>query len=54
MTLQEGTMIYEMWKKFPIEILMKIYLFNITNADAFLKGTDTFLDVKEIGPYVYK
>ena len=33
---------------------MKIYLFNVTNADKWLNGIDAKLQVKEVGPLVYK
>lgn len=42
-----------MWEKPEVDLLLKVYLFNITNKDAFLKGTEK-LKVQEVGPYVYK
>jgi hypothetical protein len=33
---------------------MKVFIFNITNAEDFLKGVDKKLKVSEIGPYVYQ
>lgn len=33
---------------------MQVYIFNITNAEAFLNGTDKKLKVVEVGPYVYQ
>ncbi|XP_054738326.1 scavenger receptor class B member 1 [Anastrepha obliqua] len=33
---------------------LKSYLFNVTNGEAFLNGTDAKLKVEEIGPIVYR
>jgi hypothetical protein len=38
----------------PLEVLVNVYIFNVTNAEAFLSGQDEKLKVKEIGPYVYR
>lgn len=46
-------MLFELWKKPPIDIYIKVYIFNITNAEEFLKG-GVKLKVEEIGPYVYQ
>lgn len=50
---EEGGEIYELWQNPPAEIFIKIYLFNITNSEAFMSGKEK-LKVEEIGPYVYK
>ncbi|XP_073977460.1 scavenger receptor class B member 1-like isoform X1 [Rhodnius prolixus] len=49
----EGSETFLMWEKPEVDLLLKVYLFNITNKDAFLKGTEK-LKVQEVGPYVYK
>ncbi|CAD6998694.1 unnamed protein product [Ceratitis capitata] len=33
---------------------LKSYLFNVTNGEAFLNGTDSKINVQEIGPIVYR
>ncbi|XP_061396825.1 scavenger receptor class B member 1 [Musca vetustissima] len=33
---------------------LKMYIFNITNAEAFLAGNDTRIHVQEVGPIVYR
>jgi len=33
---------------------MKIYLFNVTNAESWLKGIDRKIKIEQIGPFVYK
>ncbi|OAD57791.1 Scavenger receptor class B member 1, partial [Eufriesea mexicana] len=48
-----NSLIFELWKKPPIEVYLKVYIFNITNAEEFLKGGKN-LKVNEIGPYVYQ
>lgn len=49
----EGGEIYELWRKPPVDLYLKVYLFNVTNAEAFLRGEEK-LKVEEVGPYVYK
>ena len=40
------------WLNPPIEPLMKLYVFNITNPREVLEGADP--DTQELGPYVYR
>jgi hypothetical protein len=54
LTMRPGSFIYYMWEKPPLAVIMQLYLFNITNADAFLSGVDKKLKVVEVGPYVYQ
>jgi scavenger receptor class B, member 1 len=35
-------------------VYLKVYIFNVSNANAFLTGTDKKLKLAEIGPYVYQ
>lgn len=49
----EGGEIFGLWKDPPVEIFIKIYIFNITNAEAVMAGREK-LRVEEVGPYVYK
>ncbi|XP_044735776.1 scavenger receptor class B member 1 isoform X2 [Chrysoperla carnea] len=49
----EGSEIYELWRKPPVNLYLRVYLFNVTNAEAFLRG-DEKLRVEEVGPYVYE
>jgi scavenger receptor class B, member 1 len=46
--------IFQLWERPPVDLHLKVYLFNITNHEAFLAGTDSKLNVEEVGPYVYK
>lgn len=45
---------YDWWVQPPDEVLLKVYVFNITNSEEFLNGTDKNLRVQEIGPIVYR
>ncbi|XP_031366302.1 sensory neuron membrane protein 2 isoform X2 [Apis dorsata] len=51
--MRPNSMAFELWKKPPIQIYIKVYIFNITNMEEFLKG-GVKLKVEEIGPYVYQ
>lgn len=55
MTFHEGGMIFEYWRDpVGIDITVKAFAFNITNADAFLEGTAEKLKLQEVGPFVYR
>ncbi|KAF2896791.1 hypothetical protein ILUMI_09386 [Ignelater luminosus] len=49
----EGGEVFELWRTPPIDLYLKVYLYNVTNKDAFLNGTEK-LKVQEVGPYVYR
>ena len=51
--LTENGEIFDLWAKPPVDLYIKIYLFNITNADEFLAGKEK-MRVQQIGPYVYR
>lgn len=51
-TLQPGSEVTEAWIKPPLSPFLKIYYFNVTNAEEYLSGGK--LKVEEIGPYVYE
>ena len=36
------------------EVLFKVYIFEVTNPEEFLDGTDDVLKVKQVGPVVYR
>lgn len=48
-----GTLAFGIWRKPPIDVFLKVYIFNITNPKEFLNG-DEELKLEEIGPYVYQ
>lgn len=49
----EGGEIFELWRDPPVSVYCKIYLFNITNAEAVMAGKEK-MKVEEVGPYVYR
>ncbi|XP_055853022.1 scavenger receptor class B member 1 isoform X2 [Episyrphus balteatus] len=53
LVFEEGGEIFGLWEKPPVDLYLKVYLFNITNAEAFLAGREK-MNVEEVGPYVYK
>lgn len=53
LTLRSGSYIFAIWSEPPLEVLAKIYVFNVTNPEEFLAGREK-LRFQEIGPYVYE
>lgn len=48
-----GTLAFGLWRKPPIDVYLKVYIFNITNPKEFLNREED-LKLQEIGPYVYQ
>ncbi|XP_014207887.1 scavenger receptor class B member 1 [Copidosoma floridanum] len=44
---------FSIWQKPPIAVYVYVYIFNVTNTDAFLSGEEK-LKIEEIGPFVYQ
>jgi hypothetical protein len=45
----------EWWENSPIQPLLKVYIFNYTNIDDYLRNPrGKKIKVQEVGPYVYK
>lgn len=42
----------DLWADLPIPLDFRIFLFNITNAEAIAKGENPIL--KEVGPFFYE
>ncbi|XP_034941123.1 scavenger receptor class B member 1-like [Chelonus insularis] len=53
LTMTPTSTVFVTWRKPPVDVLLNVYVFNITNADAFLRGEEK-LRVEEVGPYVYQ
>ncbi|XP_075218703.1 scavenger receptor class B member 1-like [Lycorma delicatula] len=49
-----GLPAYDWWLNPPDEVLLRVYVFNITNAEAFLDGSEKKLRLDEIGPYIFR
>lgn len=51
-TLRDGGQTFNWWREPPVAPQLRVYIYNVTNADEFLNnGEKPVLD--EIGPYVY-
>ncbi|CRL06508.1 CLUMA_CG019609, isoform A [Clunio marinus] len=46
--------IFQMWERPPVDLYLRVYIFNITNHEEFMAGRDKKLNVEEVGPYVYR
>ncbi|XP_043477908.1 scavenger receptor class B member 1-like isoform X1 [Leptopilina heterotoma] len=53
-TFGEGGEIFELWRSPPVDLYLKVYLFNFTNHREFMSGEDKKMKLQEVGPYVYK
>ncbi|EDW16190.1 scavenger receptor class B member 1 [Drosophila mojavensis] len=53
-SLGPSTLLYKLWLYPPLDVYITVYMFNYTNVDAFIDGTDAKLKVEEVGPYVYQ
>ncbi|XP_074039819.1 scavenger receptor class B member 1 isoform X2 [Leptinotarsa decemlineata] len=51
---EEGGEIFELWRKPPVELYLKVYLWNVTNKEEYMSGEHDKLRVQEVGPYVYR
>ncbi|CAH1118615.1 unnamed protein product [Phaedon cochleariae] len=51
---EKGGEIYELWRAPPVELYLKVYLWNVTNKDEYMSGRHDKLKVEEVGPYVYR
>jgi hypothetical protein len=50
----DGGEIFNLWKTPPVDLYIRIYLFNITNADDYLAGRAKKMQIEQVGPYTYK
>lgn len=54
LAIRAGSLLYNIWLKPPLDVYITVYMFNVTNLEAFTRGLDTKLKVSEVGPYVYQ
>lgn len=50
----DGSETFEMWRNPPIELILKVYLFNVTNSEEYMSGKDEKLRFQQVGPYAYR
>lgn len=53
MSFINGSFLFGLWRKPPVQIYVQVYLFNVTNPREFLRGQEK-LRVEEVGPFVYR
>ncbi|XP_046403666.1 scavenger receptor class B member 1-like isoform X2 [Ischnura elegans] len=53
LSLKEGSYAFGLWRKPPVAIYLRVYVFNVSNSEAFLRGEER-LRLEEVGPYVYR
>ncbi|KAJ8956253.1 hypothetical protein NQ318_014985 [Aromia moschata] len=51
-TLRDGSQAFGWWAKPPVVPTIRVYIYNVTNADEFLNNGSKPV-VEELGPYVY-
>lgn len=47
-------MLFGLFKQPPLEVFISVYIFNVTNVEAFVSKKDAKLKLQECGPYVYQ
>jgi hypothetical protein len=52
--MRKGLPAFEWWADPPQQVLIRMYLFNVTNYEHFMNGTHTKLHLQEVGPYVFR
>ncbi|KAG4067259.1 hypothetical protein HA402_000250, partial [Bradysia odoriphaga] len=54
LSIREGSLLFYLFKSPPLEVFISVYVFNVTNVEAFLNKEDSKLKLQEVGPYVYR
>ncbi|XP_050349541.1 scavenger receptor class B member 1-like [Nymphalis io] len=49
-----GSKFYKIFARENVATLVQVYVFNVTNAEAFLSGEDHKLRIEEVGPFTYQ
>ncbi|XP_034247579.1 scavenger receptor class B member 1-like isoform X1 [Thrips palmi] len=52
-TFGSGGEMFNLWEKPPVELYLRVWLWNVTNREEFLAGKEK-LRVHDVGPYVYR
>ncbi|XP_045535142.1 scavenger receptor class B member 1 [Papilio machaon] len=52
--IQEGKFIFSMWENPTYQLFSEVYVFNYTNVNQYLRGTDKTLKLQEIGPFRFQ
>ncbi|XP_077301234.1 scavenger receptor class B member 1-like isoform X2 [Arctopsyche grandis] len=54
MVLKNNSLAHNLWKTPPVKPLMKVHIFNYTNAEEIMSGAETKFKLQELGPYTYR
>ena len=54
MTYREGNEFFHYWRYPKYTPMTKIYVYNFTNAEEFVRGDAKKLRVEELGPFTYR
>ncbi|KAE8751426.1 hypothetical protein FOCC_FOCC002001 [Frankliniella occidentalis] len=49
-----GLPAYEWWATPPDEVLLRVYVFNVTNQQDFESGRTNKLHMQEVGPFIFR
>ncbi|PNF20587.1 hypothetical protein B7P43_G04866 [Cryptotermes secundus] len=52
--MRKGLPPFEWWADPPQQVLIRLYLFNVTNYEHIINGTQTKLHLQEVGPYIFR
>lgn len=52
--MQPGLPAFEWWATPPDEVLLRVYVFNVTNQHDFESGLTDKLQVQEVGPFIFR
>lgn len=52
--MQPGLPAFEWWATPPDEVLLRVYVFNVTNQHDYESGRTDKLHVQELGPYIFR
>ncbi|XP_062544964.1 scavenger receptor class B member 1 isoform X4 [Armigeres subalbatus] len=54
LVFENGGEIFELWRTPPVDLYIRIFLFNVTNAEQYLNGAEEKMVFEEVGPFVYR
>lgn len=54
LSIREGSYLFGVFKKPPLDVFLTVYVFNVTNVEEFINVPGTKLRLQEVGPYVYQ
>jgi hypothetical protein len=52
--MRKGFPAFEWWADPPQDVLVRLYVFNVSNYEQIINGSQTKLHLQEIGPYIFR